>query len=81
MRSIPGFSNREIQNSIQKNKKTTIKLENLTDEQIKYTIENELKLDYYGNVISLNSERYSPTAWDVDHIFPHSRGGLSQFGK
>lgn len=43
-------------------------------------LNNEFKLDFYGNVVSRHNERYSKTSWDVDHIFPFSRGGLSLIG-
>lgn len=41
---------------------------------------DEFRVDVYGNVVARRAQRYSPTAWDVDHIFPYSRGGLSVRG-
>ena len=39
---------------------------------------DELRFDHYGNVLARRARRFSRAAWDVDHIFPFSRGGLSQ---
>lgn len=36
------------------------------------------RVDVYGNVLMHQAERYSLTAWNVDHVFPYSRGGLTQ---
>ena len=39
---------------------------------------DELRFDHNGNVVAWRARRHSRAAWDVDHIFPFSRGGLSQ---
>ena len=41
------------------------------------SLRHQFKVDAYGNVISLNAEHLSVCSWDVDHIFPWSRGGRS----
>ncbi|GLJ55852.1 hypothetical protein SUGI_1199280 [Cryptomeria japonica] len=33
------------------------------------------RIDPYGNVLYKNADPASPLAWEVDHWFPHSRGG------
>ncbi|XP_021731915.1 uncharacterized protein LOC110698714 [Chenopodium quinoa] len=35
------------------------------------------RVDPYGNVIYLHADAASPLAWDIDHWFPCSRGGLT----
>lgn len=48
----------------------------------KFGLDNgdEFRLDHYGNVLALKAEKSSLTQWDVDHIFPYSKGGLSKLG-
>ncbi|XP_027925943.1 uncharacterized protein LOC114183210 [Vigna unguiculata] len=36
-----------------------------------------IRVDGYGNVIYYHADSASPLAWDVDHWFPCSRGGLT----
>lgn len=35
----------------------------------------KFRIDPYGNVLYINADPASPLAWEVDHWFPHSRGG------
>ncbi|PSR96049.1 Myosin-10 like [Actinidia chinensis var. chinensis] len=35
------------------------------------------RVDTYGNVIYFHADSASPLAWDIDHWFPCSRGGLT----
>ncbi|XP_021848206.2 uncharacterized protein [Spinacia oleracea] len=35
------------------------------------------RVDPYGNVLYLHADAASPLAWDIDHWFPCSRGGLT----
>ncbi|KAF5816990.1 hypothetical protein HanRHA438_Chr02g0049011 [Helianthus annuus] len=35
------------------------------------------RVDPYGNVLYIHADSASPLAWDVDHWFPCSRGGLT----
>eukprot|EP01018_Ginkgo_biloba_P026442 Gb_23424 [translate_table: standard] len=35
----------------------------------------KFRVDPYGNVLYMNADPASPLAWEVDHWFPHSRGG------
>ncbi|CAO2815343.1 unnamed protein product [Amaranthus hypochondriacus] len=35
------------------------------------------RVDPYGNVLYLHADSASPLAWDIDHWFPCSRGGLT----
>ncbi|KAM7483690.1 hypothetical protein LguiB_008273 [Lonicera macranthoides] len=35
------------------------------------------RVDTYGNVLYYYADSASPLAWDVDHWFPYSRGGLT----
>ncbi|XVF86537.1 hypothetical protein PTKIN_Ptkin18bG0049000 [Pterospermum kingtungense] len=37
----------------------------------------EIRVDPYGNVLYYHADSDSPLAWDIDHWFPCSRGGLS----
>eukprot|EP01046_Picozoa_sp_COSAG06_P059453 COSAG06_NODE_12302_length_1397_cov_2.851310_1_plen_75_part_00 len=37
----------------------------------------EFRVDPFGNVMRLEADSRSVTGFQVDHIFPHSRGGLS----
>lgn len=52
------------------------------DLQKKFKINNgdEFRLDHYGNVLAFRAEKSSRTSWDVDHLFPWSKGGLSEPG-
>ncbi|KAL2332428.1 hypothetical protein Fmac_020009 [Flemingia macrophylla] len=36
-----------------------------------------IRVDGYGNVVYYHADSASPLAWDVDHWFPCSRGGLT----
>ncbi|XP_019436389.1 PREDICTED: trichohyalin-like isoform X2 [Lupinus angustifolius] len=36
-----------------------------------------IRVDTYGNVIYFHADSASPLAWDIDHWFPCSRGGLT----
>ncbi|KAE9584577.1 hypothetical protein Lalb_Chr25g0279551 [Lupinus albus] len=36
-----------------------------------------IRVDAYGNVVHYNADSASPLAWDIDHWFPCSRGGLT----
>ncbi|KAK4744264.1 hypothetical protein SAY87_010576 [Trapa incisa] len=36
-----------------------------------------IRVDPYGNVLYFHADSASPLAWDIDHWFPCSRGGLS----
>lgn len=36
-----------------------------------------IRVDAYGNVLYYHADSASPLAWDVDHWFPCSRGGLT----
>ncbi|XP_010537958.1 PREDICTED: uncharacterized protein LOC104812485 [Tarenaya hassleriana] len=36
-----------------------------------------IRVDPYGNVLYFNADSASPLAWDIDHWFPLSRGGLT----
>ncbi|KAA8540448.1 hypothetical protein F0562_024633 [Nyssa sinensis] len=36
-----------------------------------------LRVDPYGNVLYYHADSASPLAWDIDHWFPCSRGGLT----
>ncbi|KAJ7962913.1 Trichohyalin [Quillaja saponaria] len=36
-----------------------------------------IRVDTYGNVLYYHADSASPLAWDIDHWFPCSRGGLS----
>lgn len=44
----------------------------------RYNVNDEFRVDKYGNVLARRAKRFSRTSFDVDHIFPYSRGGLSQ---
>lgn len=35
----------------------------------------KFRVDSYGNVVYWNADPSSPLAWEIDHWFPHSRGG------
>ncbi|KVH98006.1 hypothetical protein Ccrd_023767 [Cynara cardunculus var. scolymus] len=35
------------------------------------------RIDPYGNVLYIHADSASPLAWDIDHWFPCSRGGLT----
>jgi len=35
----------------------------------------KFRVDAYGNVVYWNADPSSPLAWEVDHWYPHSRGG------
>lgn len=35
------------------------------------------RVDHYGNVLYFHADSASPLAWDIDHWFPCSRGGLT----
>ncbi|XP_022720906.1 protein lava lamp-like [Durio zibethinus] len=37
----------------------------------------EIRVDPYGNVLYYHADSASPLAWDIDHRFPCSRGGLT----
>ncbi|KGN58139.1 titin homolog [Cucumis sativus] len=36
-----------------------------------------IRVDHYGNVLYYHADSASPLAWDIDHWFPCSRGGLT----
>ncbi|KAK6162561.1 hypothetical protein DH2020_002402 [Rehmannia glutinosa] len=36
-----------------------------------------IRVDSYGNVVYYHADASSPLAWDIDHWFPCSRGGLT----
>ncbi|XP_044496500.1 uncharacterized protein LOC123218910 isoform X2 [Mangifera indica] len=36
-----------------------------------------IRVDLYGNVLYYHADSASPLAWDIDHWFPCSRGGLT----
>ncbi|MED6209538.1 hypothetical protein PIB30_055667, partial [Stylosanthes scabra] len=36
-----------------------------------------IRVDGYGNVLYYHADSASPLAWDIDHWFPCSRGGLT----
>ncbi|KAE9585849.1 hypothetical protein Lalb_Chr24g0395661 [Lupinus albus] len=36
-----------------------------------------IRVDTYGNVLYFHADSASPLAWDIDHWFPCSRGGLT----
>ncbi|XWS11861.1 hypothetical protein CRYUN_Cryun37aG0037400 [Craigia yunnanensis] len=36
-----------------------------------------IRVDPYGNVLYYHADSASPLAWDIDHCFPCSRGGLT----
>ncbi|XP_068304070.1 intracellular protein transport protein USO1 [Pyrus communis] len=36
-----------------------------------------IRVDSYGNVLYFHADSASPLAWDIDHWFPCSRGGLT----
>ncbi|XP_057807331.1 uncharacterized protein LOC131022005 [Salvia miltiorrhiza] len=36
-----------------------------------------IRVDPYGNVVYFHADAASPLAWDIDHWFPCSRGGLT----
>ncbi|GKV35634.1 hypothetical protein SLEP1_g43879 [Rubroshorea leprosula] len=36
-----------------------------------------IRVDPYGNVLYYHADKSSPLAWDIDHWFPCSRGGLT----
>ncbi|GER31213.1 hypothetical protein STAS_07196 [Striga asiatica] len=36
-----------------------------------------IRVDSYGNVLYYHADAASPLAWDIDHCFPCSRGGLT----
>ncbi|KAL1292816.1 hypothetical protein HN51_053375 [Arachis hypogaea] len=36
-----------------------------------------IRVDAYGNVVYYHADSTSPLAWDIDHWFPCSRGGLT----
>ncbi|MCO5569873.1 hypothetical protein L7F22_023587 [Adiantum nelumboides] len=40
----------------------------------------KFRVDAYGNVLYWNADPGSPLAWEVDHWFPHSRGGKTVIG-
>uniref|UniRef100_A0A7I4EBW2 HNH nuclease domain-containing protein n=1 Tax=Physcomitrium patens TaxID=3218 RepID=A0A7I4EBW2_PHYPA len=37
----------------------------------------KFRVDAYGNVLYWSADPSSPLSWEVDHWFPHSRGGLT----
>ncbi len=45
---------------------------------MRFRVDNEFKVDRYGNVLGFDSPINSITGWSVDHIFPYSRGGLTE---
>ncbi|KAH9531318.1 hypothetical protein CY35_19G032400 [Sphagnum magellanicum] len=41
---------------------------------------DKFRVDCYGNVLYWNADPSSPLAWEVDHWFPHARGGRTVVG-
>jgi len=53
------------------------KLRSIDDVNIPASLRAKFKVDAYGNVIARDAKNMGLCGWDVDHIWPWSRGGRS----